>query len=245
MVFQNFALLPHRTVVENVEYGLSLRRESRKSRREKAQAYLSTVGLAEWAHHYPDTLSGGMRQRVGLARALATDSDILLMDEPFSALDPLIRSELQEELLRLQAQLRKTIVFVTHDFHEATRVGNRIAIMRRGSIVQLGTPQEIVMSPVDDYVSAFARDVDRGSILCVADVMQIDARKTSFSGSTVATVRSDQPLRDLYSLFDCFDEVAVVDRSGVRIGWVTPRDVLKRLSDSEKTTARMLPSRHG
>jgi glycine betaine/proline transport system ATP-binding protein len=174
-----------------------------------------------------------MRQRVGLARALATDSDILLMDEPFSALDPLIRSELQEDLLRLQAQLHKTIVFVTHDFHEATKVGNRIAIMRRGSIVQLGTSQEIVMSPVDDYVRAFARDVDRGSILRMADVMQIDAKKALPSCSTPTAVRPDQPLSDLYRLFEFLEEVAVVDGSGAHIGRVTPRDVFKRLSSSE------------
>ncbi|MGO4175522.1 quaternary amine ABC transporter ATP-binding protein [Bosea sp. TAF32] len=170
MVFQNFALLPHKTVQANVEFGLMLRGESASLRTEKGRRALDQVGLGEWGARYPDNLSGGMRQRVGLARALASDPDILLMDEPFSALDPLIRSELQQELLKLQRDIKKTIIFITHDFHEAVRISDRLAVMRDGRFVQVGTPQDIVLRPVDDYVSTFARELDRAKMLRVGDL---------------------------------------------------------------------------
>lgn len=170
MVFQNFALLPHKSVAENVEFGLMLRGELATERREKALRSLAQVGLSDWAHRYPDTLSGGMKQRVGLARALASDPDILLMDEPFSALDPLIRSDLQEELLRLQREIRKTIIFITHDFHEAVRLSDRLAVMRDGAFAQVGTAHDIVLRPVDDYVATFARELDRSRMLCAGDL---------------------------------------------------------------------------
>ena len=165
MVFQNFALLPHKTVLDNVEFGLSVRHESVDVCRSKALEALAQVGLSDWADHYPDNLSGGMKQRVGLARALASDPDILLMDEPFSALDPLIRDELQRELLKLQRNIKKTIVFITHDFLEAVKLSDHLAVMRDGRFVQVGTPQEIVLTPVDDYVHNFAKEMDRSRIL--------------------------------------------------------------------------------
>ncbi|NMV70676.1 glycine betaine/L-proline ABC transporter ATP-binding protein [Agrobacterium fabrum] len=172
MVFQHFALLPNKTVIENAEFGLKMRGVPLQQRRERAEEILSIVGLAKWAKHYPHELSGGMRQRVGLARALATDADLLIMDEAFSALDPLIRSEMQDELLRLQRTLNKTIVFITHDFQEALKLGTRIAIMKDGAVVREGTPQAIVADPRNDYVSAFTRDIDRSRVFEARAVMQ-------------------------------------------------------------------------
>lgn len=172
MVFQHFALLPNKTVVENAEFGLKMRGVSNQQRRKRAEEILSIVGLAKWSKHYPHELSGGMRQRVGLARALATDADLLIMDEAFSALDPLIRSEMQDELLRLQRTLNKTIVFITHDFQEALKLGTRIAIMKDGAVVREGTPQAIVADPGNEYVGAFTRDVDRSRVFEVGAAMQ-------------------------------------------------------------------------
>jgi glycine betaine/proline transport system ATP-binding protein len=171
MVFQHFALLPNKSVIENVELGLKLRGVPATARRAKAEEVLAVVGLAAWGKHHTAALSGGMRQRVGLARALATDADVLVMDEPFSALDPLIRSEMQDELLRLQRVLRKTILFITHDFQEALKLGSRIAIMADGAVVREGTPEEIVLAPGNDYVAAFTREVDRARLFDAASVM--------------------------------------------------------------------------
>ncbi len=171
MVFQHFALLPHKTVCENVEYGLKTRGMPAGERREKAIKALETVGLDAWADAYPGNLSGGMQQRVGLARGLAVDPEILLMDEPFSALDPLIRRDVQDELLRIQDDLQTTIVFITHDLQEALKLGDQIAIMKDGRFVQVGTPEEIVTAPADDYVSAFTQDVDRSRVLTIRAVM--------------------------------------------------------------------------
>ncbi len=172
MVFQHFALLPHRTVAENAAFGLKLRGVGRDERRERALKVLAQVGLREWADSLPQQLSGGMQQRVGLSRALAADTDILLMDEPFSALDPLIRRDMQDELLTLQRSMRKTIVFITHDLNEALILGDRIAIMRAGVFVQTGTPEEIVATPADDYVAAFTRDVDRSRVFTASRLMR-------------------------------------------------------------------------
>jgi len=171
MVFQHFGLLPNRTVAENAEFGLKLRGVPAGERRKKAMEVLEVVGLASWAGHLPGTLSGGMRQRVGLARALATDADVLIMDEAFSALDPLIRSEMQDELLRLHRTFQKTILFITHDFQEALKLGTRVAIMADGMVVREGVPQDIVTNPGNDYVAAFTRDVDRARLFDASSVM--------------------------------------------------------------------------
>ena len=172
MVFQHFGLFPHKTVLDNVSYGLRVRGIPDKERQARALETLDMVSLKEWATYYPHNLSGGMQQRVGLARALATDTDVLLMDEAFSALDPLIRRQMQDELLLLQSKLKKTILFITHDLNEALRVGNRIAVMRDGSIVQIGSPVEIVTQPTDPYVADFTQDVDAGRVLNAEFVMQ-------------------------------------------------------------------------
>lgn len=172
MVFQQFALLPHRTVLQNTVYGLEVQGISKEEREKRALESLEMVGLAGRENSYPDELSGGMKQRVGLARALTNDPDILLMDEAFSALDPLIREEMQDELLNLQQKMNKTIVFITHDLNEALKIGDRIAFIRDGSLIQVGTPEEIIGHPADDYVAKFVRGVDRSKILTLKDVMK-------------------------------------------------------------------------
>lgn len=171
MVFQKFALLPHRTVMENTVYGLELQGVPRKKQEEEAQRWITRVGLEGFEDNYPNQLSGGMQQRVGLARALTNDAPILLMDEAFSALDPLIRMDMQSVLLDLQKEIRKTIVFITHDLDEALRLGDRIAILRDGEVVQQGTKQEIVLKPADEYISNFVREVNRGRVITVDMVM--------------------------------------------------------------------------
>ncbi|WP_298176851.1 betaine/proline/choline family ABC transporter ATP-binding protein [Saccharomonospora sp.] len=171
MVFQHFALFPHRTIRDNAAYGLKTRGVPKNERLERAERALHQVGLGQWGDAYPDELSGGMKQRVGLARALATDPDVLIMDEPFSALDPLNRRAMQEQLLELQAEFHKTILFVTHDLNEAMRIGDRIMVMRDGSVVQLGTGPEIISRPADDYVHDFVSDVDRSRALTASTVM--------------------------------------------------------------------------
>lgn len=172
MVFQRFGLFPHKTVLENAEYGLKMRGVPPVERHEKALETLEIVGLRQWADYPPSALSGGMQQRVGLARALATDAPILLMDEAFSALDPLIRRGMQDELMRLQTELKRTIVFISHDIQEALKIGDRVAIMKDGYLVQVGTPEEIVTNPVDDYIAAFTQDVNRAQVLKTGSIVR-------------------------------------------------------------------------
>ncbi|MGK7919685.1 MAG: glycine betaine/L-proline ABC transporter ATP-binding protein [Trichodesmium sp.] len=171
MVFQRFGLFPHKTVAENVEYGLKMRGVKTINRRQKAIETLEIVGLSKWADYKPTSLSGGMQQRVGLARALATDAEILLMDEAFSALDPLTRAEMQDELLRLQKELHKTIVFISHDMQEGLKLGDRIAVMKEGAIVQLGTPEELITNPKNDYIRAFTQEVNSAEIIKVGSII--------------------------------------------------------------------------
>ena len=178
MVFQRFGLFPHRTVLDNAAYGLAVQRVPRAQREEKARYWLDQVGLSGFEHQYPHQLSGGMQQRVGLARALATDAEILLMDEAFSALDPLIRREMQDHLLKLQARLNKTIVFITHDLDEALRLGNRIAILKDGELIQEGEPEDILLAPATEYVQAFLQDVNRSKVLNAGHALQEGARLT-------------------------------------------------------------------
>ncbi|TVQ26407.1 MAG: glycine betaine/L-proline ABC transporter ATP-binding protein [Spirochaetaceae bacterium] len=173
MVFQSFALFPHRRVIENVEYGLEIQGVDKEVRREKAETALKLVGLDGWGDYYPENLSGGMKQRVGLARALSVDPDILLMDEAFSALDPLIRSDMQDELIALNDRVRKTILFITHDLDEALKMGDRIVLMKDGYVVQIGTPEEILTNPADEYVQRFVANVDITKVLTAQDVMKI------------------------------------------------------------------------
>lgn len=210
MVFQRFGLLPHKTVVENVEYGLKVRGIDARQRRQKALETLEAVGLGQWTNHLPSSLSGGMQQRVGLARALATDAEILLMDEPFSALDPLIRGQMQDELLRLQRELHKTIVFVSHDIQEALKIGDRIAVMKDGSIVQVGTPEEIVTQPADDYISAFTRDVNYTQFL----------KAGSIARSTISLILGQESARSALEKMqnNNLDRIYVLDRDRQPIG---------------------------
>ena len=184
MVFQSFALMPHMTVRENTAFGLELAGASKRTRLEQADQALEQVGLAGWGDSYPDELSGGMQQRVGLARALASDPSILLMDEAFSALDPIIRTEMQSELLRLQQVRRRTIVFISHDLDEAMRIGDRVAIMKDGQVVQVGTPEDILRHPANDYVRSFVRGVDAAAVFKAGDI----ARRTQ-------VVVAEQPTR--------------------------------------------------
>lgn len=179
MVFQNFALLPHKSVRQNVEFGLLIRDEPAAERRRRAENAIEQVGLTPWADRFPDSLSGGMKQRVGLARALASDADIMLMDEPFSALDPLIRTDLQAELIRIQKAIKKTIIFITHDFYEAVKLSDKVAIMRDGRCVQVASPEEIVLSPADDYVRDFAKELDPARVISARTMAR-------FGGAAVA-----------------------------------------------------------
>ncbi|MBB3179049.1 glycine betaine/L-proline ABC transporter ATP-binding protein ProV [Variovorax sp. Sphag1AA] len=194
MVFQSFALMPHMTVRENAAFGLDLAGVGKKERLEQAEQALAQVGLAGWGESYPDELSGGMQQRVGLARALASNPSILLMDEAFSALDPIIRSEMQSELLRLQQVQRRTIVFISHDLDEAMRIGDRIAIMKDGQVIQIGTPDEILRSPANDYVRSFVRGVDAAAVFKASDI----ARKSL----TIVSEHTDRGARAALKLLE-------------------------------------------
>ena len=186
MVFQNFALFPHRTIVENTEYGLEIKKVPPDERREKAMKALEVVGLKGYEHQFPSQLSGGMQQRVGLARALASDTDIILMDEAFSALDPLIRKDMQDELIEIQEQYKKTIIFITHDLDEALRIGDRIALMKDGSVIQLGTPEEIMIKPANEFVEKFVEDVDLSKVLTASHVMKRGEKISIDRGPRVA-----------------------------------------------------------
>jgi len=229
MVFQNFGLFPHRRVIENVAYGLEVRGVSKAERQARAHQMIELVGLKGWDQHFPRQLSGGMQQRVGLARALAVDPEIILYDEPFSALDPLIRREMQDELLRLQATMHKTSVFITHDFAEALKLGDHIAIMRNGEIVQIGTPEELVLNPKNDYVAAFTQDAPRGKVLTARVVMQ--ACPPNFSANGRPSVRVDTKLEDCLPLLTAQDDpVGVRDNADALVGVLDRVSVMRALT---------------
>ena len=218
MVFQHFALLPHRTVLDNAAYPLEIQGVGKAERRERARTALTMTGLAGWEDSRPSQLSGGMRQRVGLARALAADTDILLMDEAFSALDPLIRREMQDQLIELQATLGKTIVFITHDLNEAMRLGDRIAIMRDGGVVQVGTAEKILNDPADDYVARFVADVDRSRVLTAGSLMVRPTATVGLAGGPALALRT---IRDAQ-----LTAAHVVDRRRVLHGSVYADELL-------------------
>jgi glycine betaine/proline transport system ATP-binding protein len=261
MVFQHFALLPNKSVIENTAFGLKLRGVAPAQRRRRAEEVLAVVGLSSWAYHFPHELSGGMRQRVGLARALATDADVLIMDEAFSALDPLIRTEMQDELLRLQRAFQKTILFITHDFQEALKLGSRIAIMADGVVVREGTPQAIVLEPGSDYVAAFTREIDRSRLFDARSVMRalgplssdgivVDADGTSFrldpdrripaeAGEAAAyvTVPADAKLCEVAGRYRHGTPMAVLDDDGRVIGTIGPDQILSRIASPSPPSA--------
>ena len=231
MVFQNFALLPHRSVLDNIAMPLEIRGVAKNRRMEIAERILAMVELAGWGNKYAHELSGGMQQRVGLARAIAVDSKILLMDEPFSALDPLIRRQLQDEFMQLASMMTKTTVFITHDLDEAVRVGNRIAIMRDGRIVQVGTPQDIVMHPADDYVAEFVAGISRLKVARAHTVMRpLEAyeREVGALAEDLPSFGADESLSVLIqSAIDHNAPIVIADDSGKRIGVITRSDLLK------------------
>ena len=225
MVFQHFGLLPHRKVVDNIAFGLEVRGEGKTDRRNRAQEMVDLVGLSGYENNFPDQLSGGMQQRVGLARALASDPDILMFDEPFSALDPLIRRDMQNEVIRLHHEVGKTMVFITHDLAEALKLGDRILIMRDGEIVQIGTPDEVVAAPADDYVRDFVSDVPKSHVLTLKWVMRPADGDTA--GVDGPTLRADQIIRDAARVvLDHKGPGRVVDGDKV-VGVVHEEDILR------------------
>ncbi|USG65559.1 glycine betaine/L-proline ABC transporter ATP-binding protein [Brevibacillus ruminantium] len=236
MVFQKFALFPHRTVLENVEFGLEVQNIEKTQRESKAREALALVGLGGWEQSYPDQLSGGMQQRVGLARALANDPDVLLMDEAFSALDPLIRKDMQDELIELQATMQKTIIFITHDLDEALKIGDRIALMKDGTIVQIGTPEEILTNPANEYVEKFVEDVDRSKVIAAEHVMKRAQTITLDKGPRVALqLMRESGVSTLY----------VVDRKKTLLGVVTADAVNRAQLESlplESVMRREIPT---
>ena len=228
MVFQHFGLFPHRKVIDNISFGLEIRGMERVERKAKAMEVLEKVGLHGWADHYPRELSGGMQQRVGLARAMAVDPEILIFDEPFSALDPLIRREMQDELLKIQAEVQKTMIFITHDFLEAIKMGDHIAIMKDGEVVQIGTPEEIVANPIDDYVREFTEDVPRYKVLSVGKIMRAASTKALADGAK--KVREDAKLDTLIDIAIAANgPLAVVDNDNQIVGEIDQSMILKAM----------------
>jgi glycine betaine/proline transport system ATP-binding protein len=232
MVFQHFGLLPNRRVIDNVAYGLEIQGVDRRERHDRAERIIELVGLSGFADRYPDELSGGMQQRVGLARALVNEPEVLLLDEPFSALDPLIRRDMQAEIIRLQQQMGTTMVFITHDLQEALRLGDRIAVMRDGAVVQIGTAAELLAAPADDYVADFTADVPRALVLTAADLCRPPlggAATAPAGGDGVAEdVASTTVLRDLIPRVAGGGSLRVVDDDRV-LGTVTRDAVLRAI----------------
>ncbi|HLR88340.1 MAG TPA: glycine betaine/L-proline ABC transporter ATP-binding protein [Atopostipes sp.] len=232
MVFQNFGLFPHRTLLENTEYGLEVQGIDKKERQEKAEQALENAGLLAYKDQYPNQLSGGMQQRVGLARALANDPDILLMDEAFSALDPLIRRDMQDELIEMQKTMNKTIIFITHDLNESLRLGDRIAIMRDGEVVQVGTGQEILTNPANEYVKRFVEDIDRTKVYTAEHIMEEPA---------AIMTESENPAEALQTMKEKdMGNILVVDEEKRLIGYVTREDIESLLQSGQENILSVL-----
>ena len=232
MVFQHFGLFPHRTVLENIAYGLEVRGMPKHDRLAKAEEVLNMVGLGGWQNNYPRELSGGMQQRVGLARALAVDPDILIFDEPFSALDPLIRREMQDELLSIQKLVKKTMIFITHDFLEAIKMGDHIAIMKDGEVSQIGTPEEIVANPVNDYVQEFTEDVPRYKVLSAGKVMRKELSPEAQQALTEADIKfsTEDKIEDLIDQVVAQSHaIAVCDANGQAVGEIDQAIMLQAM----------------
>ena len=233
MVFQRFGLFPHRTVIDNVGYGLEMQGVADAERKKTAMEKIEAVGLSGFENQYPAQLSGGMQQRVGLARALANDTDIMLMDEAFSALDPLIRSDMQKQLIDLQSELKKTIVFITHDLDESLRLGDHIGILNHGKLVQVGTPVDIIMNPADDYVKAFVKDVNRTKVIKAKTIMKSKEDVNGIDKNNLVKVKEDQFIEEFLPQVVCTNaNCEVIDKTGKVKGYITNKELQKTLTKS-------------
>ena len=233
MVFQRFGLFPHRTVIDNVGYGLEMQGVAEAERKKTVMEKIEAVGLSGFENQFPAQLSGGMQQTVGLARALANDTDIMLMDEAFSALDPLIRSDMQKQLIDLQSELKKTIVFITHDLDESLRLGDHIGILNHGKLVQVGTPVDIIMNPADDYVKAFVKDVNRTKVIKAKTIMKSKENVNGIDKNNLVTVKEDQFIEEFLPQVVCTNaNCEVVDKSGNVTGYITNKELQKTLTKS-------------